>query len=310
MRYMLDTNICIYLIRQQPPEVLARLETLYRGDAVMSVVTQAELRAGIEMHPASKIQNEHALSALLEDIPALPFDQNAAEKYGVLRAAVRDRSRNALDRLIAAHALALDLTLVTNNEQDFSCYPNLRVENWVNRLQETTAIYTTDSKIIIHYTTGLCSLGTVLVAQNERGICAILLDDNAVALTQDLQQRFPDAELIDSTAILQPLLKKVTNFIAAPENKTEFPLDLDGTDFQKKVWQALRKIPAGKTATYTDIANSIGSPSAVRAVASACAANPVAVVVPCHRVLRRDGGLSGYRWGIERKRALLQREAE
>src|SRR6478752_6168475 len=129
MRYMLDTNICIYLIRQQPPEVLARLETLYRGDAVMSVVTLAELRAGIEMHPASKIQNEHALNALLEDIPALPFDQYAAEKYGVLRAAVRDRNRNALDRLIASHALALDLTLATNNEQDFIGYQGLRLEN-------------------------------------------------------------------------------------------------------------------------------------------------------------------------------------
>lgn len=161
----------------------------------------------------------------------------------------------------------------------------------------------------IHYATGLCASGTVLAAQNERGICAILLGDNADALVQDLRQRFSGAELIDSNATLQPLLKQVADFIATPGKKTDFPLDLQGTDFQKKVWQALRKIPVGKTTTYTDIAKSIGSPSAVRAVAGACAANPIAVIIPCHRVLKRDGSLSGYRWGIERKRELLLREA-
>lgn len=130
MRYLLDTNICIYLIRQHPPEVLHRLESLHRGDVVMSVITLAELRAGIEMQPDSRQQNEQALTHLLEDIPALPFDEHAAVDYGILRTAVRDRQRNALDRLIAAHALSLDLILVTNNEQDFHHYPGLRVENW------------------------------------------------------------------------------------------------------------------------------------------------------------------------------------
>lgn len=141
MRYLLDTNICIYLIRRQPPEVLLQLENLYRGDAVMSVVTLAELRAGVEMHPDSREQNERALSALLEDIPALPFTSDEARQYGILRAAVRDRQRNALDRLIAAHALSLDLTLVTNNERDFQHYPDLRVENWVGQVHEAGAGY-------------------------------------------------------------------------------------------------------------------------------------------------------------------------
>lgn len=136
MRYLLDTNICIYLIRRHPADVLGRLEQLQRGDVAMSMVTLAELRAGVEMHTATRQQNEQALAALLEDIPALPFAEEAALHYGILRAAVRDRQRNALDRLIAAHAVSLDLTLVTNNEQDFLHYPGLRVENWVNQVHE------------------------------------------------------------------------------------------------------------------------------------------------------------------------------
>lgn len=141
MRYLLDTNICIYLIRRHPPEVLHRLESLHRGEVAMSVVTLAELRAGVEMYPASRLQNERALTALLEDIPALPFSDEAALNYGILRAAVRDRQRNALDRLIAAHALSLDMTLITNNEQDFLCYPGLRVENWVTQVHESIPVY-------------------------------------------------------------------------------------------------------------------------------------------------------------------------
>ena len=141
MRYLLDTNICIYLIRRQPPEVLVRLEQLYQGDAVMSVVTLAELRAGIEMQPDHRAENERAMELFLQDIPAMPFAAEAAWQYGVLRAAVRDRQRNALDRLIAAHALSLDLTLVTNNEQDFLHYPGLRVENWVTQLHEPRSDY-------------------------------------------------------------------------------------------------------------------------------------------------------------------------
>ena len=130
MRYMLDTNICIYLIKNHPPQVLRRLEALNQGDAVMSVVTYAELRAGLEIQTANREQDEHALSLLVGRIPVLPLTESDAERFGVLRAAVRDRSRNAMDRLIAAHAVNSGVTLVTNNEADFNDYPGLVVENW------------------------------------------------------------------------------------------------------------------------------------------------------------------------------------
>jgi tRNA(fMet)-specific endonuclease VapC len=131
MRLMLDTNICIYLMRHQPPQVARRFAALQQGDAVMSAVTYAELRYGVELRPDLADAAETALAALVDLIPVLPFDATAARRYGELRAAVRDRQRNALDRLIAAHALANDLTLVTNNEADFRVYPGLRVENWI-----------------------------------------------------------------------------------------------------------------------------------------------------------------------------------
>lgn len=131
MRYMLDTNICIYLMKAHPPEVLARLIQLDHGDVVMSIITYAELRVGLEGLGSTRAQNERALHLLTSDIPVLPFDEAAAERYGVQRAAVRDRRRDALDRLIAAHATSLGLTLITNNEADFRDYPGLVVENWV-----------------------------------------------------------------------------------------------------------------------------------------------------------------------------------
>jgi tRNA(fMet)-specific endonuclease VapC len=128
---MLDTNICIYLMKPHPPEVLARLLQLDHGDVVMSIITYAELRVGLEGLGSTRAQNERALQLLTSDIPVLPFDEAAAERYGVQRAAVRDRRRDALDRLIAAHAASLGLTLITNNEADFRDYPGLIVENWV-----------------------------------------------------------------------------------------------------------------------------------------------------------------------------------
>lgn len=131
MRYMLDTNICVYLMKAHPPEVLARLLLLDHGDAVMSIVTYAELRVGLEGLGPTRAQNERALHLLTLEIPVLPFDETAAVRYGVQRAAIRDRRRDALDRLIAAHAASLGLTLVTNNEADFKVYPGLSVENWV-----------------------------------------------------------------------------------------------------------------------------------------------------------------------------------
>ena len=130
MRYMLDTNICIYLMKRHPARVLSRLETLQQGEAVMSVVTHAELRAGLEMQVANRAHDEQVLALIVRRIPVLPFDEAASVSYGILRAAVPDRRRHALDRLIAAHALSIGATLVTNNEADFQDYPGLVVENW------------------------------------------------------------------------------------------------------------------------------------------------------------------------------------
>jgi AraC family transcriptional regulator of adaptative response/methylated-DNA-[protein]-cysteine methyltransferase len=161
----------------------------------------------------------------------------------------------------------------------------------------------------IRFAVGECSLGSILVARSELGVCAILLGDDPDALARDLQDRFPRATLIGGDAEFEQLVAQVVGFVEAPGLGLDLPLDVQGTAFQQRVWQALQEIPAGSTASYTEIASRIGSPKAVRAVAQACAANALAVAIPCHRVVRNDGGLSGYRWGVERKRALLQREA-
>ena len=153
------------------------------------------------------------------------------------------------------------------------------------------------------------SLGRVLVARSGKGVCAILLGDEAEALASDLARRFPRAHLQRDDASLRDIVAAVARLIEAPAQDPGLPLDIRGSAFQRKVWSALSAIPGGATASYADVAARIGAPASVRAVAGACAANPLAVVVPCHRVVRRDGGLSGYRWGIERKRVLLQREA-
>jgi AraC family transcriptional regulator of adaptative response/methylated-DNA-[protein]-cysteine methyltransferase len=161
----------------------------------------------------------------------------------------------------------------------------------------------------IQFAVGECSLGSVLVGGSDRGICAILLGDDPDALGRELQDRFPRARLIGGDAAFERLVAKVAGFIEAPRRGLDLPLDLRGTAFQRRVWQALRKIPAGTTASYSEIARRIGAPKGVRAVAQACGANAIAVAIPCHRVVRSDGALSGYRWGVERKSALLQREA-
>jgi AraC family transcriptional regulator of adaptative response/methylated-DNA-[protein]-cysteine methyltransferase len=161
----------------------------------------------------------------------------------------------------------------------------------------------------IRYATGLCTLGVLLVARSEQGICAILLGDSVGALTGELQDRFPRAILTRGEQGFDRLLSTVIAFIESPGIGLDLPLDAQGTAFQRRVWQALRSIPPGETASYTEIASRIGAPDSARAVAQACGANPLAVAIPCHRVVRADGGLSGYRWGVERKRALLQREA-
>ena len=153
------------------------------------------------------------------------------------------------------------------------------------------------------------SLGALLVARSARGVCAISLGDDPDALLRELQDRFPRAELVGGDAGFERLVAQVVGLIAQPGIGHDLPLDVRGTAFQQRVWQALRRIPPGQTASYADIAARIGSPKAVRAVAQACAANTLAVAIPCHRVVRSDGALSGYRWGVARKRALLEREA-
>ena len=162
----------------------------------------------------------------------------------------------------------------------------------------------------IRFAIGECALGSILVARSDRGVCAILLGDDPDALARKLEERFPRAVLIGGDAEFEQLVAKVVGFVEAPALGLDLPLDVRGTAFQQRVWQALREIPAGKTASYAEVAARIGAPGAVRAVAQACGANGLAVAIPCHRVVRTDGTLSGYRWGVERKRALLEREAQ
>ncbi len=162
----------------------------------------------------------------------------------------------------------------------------------------------------IRFAIGQCSLGAILVAQSERGVCAISLGDDPQELARELQDRFPNANLIGGDAAFERLVANVVGMVEAPHLGLDLPLDVRGTAFQQRVWQALREIPAGHTVSYAELAERIGAPQSVRAVAQACGANTLAIAIPCHRVVRSDGALSGYRWGVERKRALLEREAQ
>jgi len=162
----------------------------------------------------------------------------------------------------------------------------------------------------MRFAIGACSLGAILVAATEKGVCAILLGDEPDALLRDLQDQFPRAQLVGGDEAFEQHAAKVIGFVEAPGLGLDLPLDVQGTAFQHRVWDALRRIPAGSTASYAKIADAIGAPKSVRAVARACAANRLAVAIPCHRVVRADGALSGYRWGVERKRALLDKEAK
>ena len=162
----------------------------------------------------------------------------------------------------------------------------------------------------IRFAVAQCSLGALLVAASSTGICEIALDADPEQLVHNLQDRFKAARLIGADTEFETWVAAVVGFVEDPSRGLDLPLDVRGTAFQRRVWEALRDIPAGTTATYTDIAERIGSPRAVRAVARACATNNIALAIPCHRVVRTDGSLAGYRWGIDRKRALLAREAQ
>jgi AraC family transcriptional regulator of adaptative response/methylated-DNA-[protein]-cysteine methyltransferase len=161
----------------------------------------------------------------------------------------------------------------------------------------------------IRFAVGQCSLGAILAAATDKGVCAILMGDDPETLVRDLQDRFPRAELVGDDPAFEATMARVVGLVEQPRAGLDLPLDVRGTAFQQRVWQALTEIQAGRTASYAEIAERIGQPRAVRAVAQACAANALAVAIPCHRVVRNDGALSGYRWGVERKRALLDREA-
>jgi AraC family transcriptional regulator of adaptative response/methylated-DNA-[protein]-cysteine methyltransferase len=171
-----------------------------------------------------------------------------------------------------------------------------------------TAFRAGGSGASIRFAIGACSLGAILVAATDKGICAILMGDDPDQLARDLQDRFPQAELRGAEADFEATVATVVGFVESPALGFDLPLDVRGTAFQQRVWQALRAIPAGSTVSYAELAERVGVPSGARAIAGACAANPVAVAIPCHRVVRQDGSISGYRWGVERKAALLKRE--
>jgi AraC family transcriptional regulator of adaptative response/methylated-DNA-[protein]-cysteine methyltransferase len=176
-----------------------------------------------------------------------------------------------------------------------------------------TAFRRGGSGATIRFAIAQCSLGAILVASTAVGICAILMGDDPEALARDLQDRFPNAELIGAERDYETVVAQVIGLVEAPETGLDLPLDVRGTAFQQRVWQALRAIPAGRTVSYTELAELVGAEdgkkkTGARAVAGACAANAIAVAIPCHRVVRNDGAISGYRWGVERKQALLERE--
>jgi AraC family transcriptional regulator of adaptative response/methylated-DNA-[protein]-cysteine methyltransferase len=161
----------------------------------------------------------------------------------------------------------------------------------------------------IRFAVGQCSLGAILVAATEKGVCCILLGDEAEPLVHDLQDRFPKAVLVGGDGEFEIWVAQVVGAVENGSHELNLPLDIRGTAFQQRVWQALREVPYGQTTTYSELAACIGAPKSTRAVSRACAANPIAVAIPCHRVIRTDGTLAGYRWGIERKETLLRREA-
>ncbi|HLK40523.1 MAG TPA: bifunctional DNA-binding transcriptional regulator/O6-methylguanine-DNA methyltransferase Ada [Polyangiaceae bacterium] len=172
-----------------------------------------------------------------------------------------------------------------------------------------TAFRAGGTGLAIRFAVGQCSLGAILVAATGRGVCAISLGDDPETLVHDLERRFPHANLVGGDAPFERTVARVIGLVERPADGAALPLDVRGTAFQERVWKALGRIPAGKTMSYAELARAVGAPGSARAVARACAANPVAVAIPCHRVVRTDGNAAGYRWGVERKRVLLAREA-
>ncbi|WP_330111204.1 methylated-DNA--[protein]-cysteine S-methyltransferase [Methylophaga thalassica] len=161
---------------------------------------------------------------------------------------------------------------------------------------------------MVFYELGISSLGCLLVARNNRAICFVALADDPDLLVEHLQEKYPHAKQQQNDTLLTSYLIRILNYIELPKGELDLPIEMEGTTFQKSVWMTLQQVPVGQTRTYTELANMLGKPSAVRAVANACAANSLALLVPCHRIVNKNGTLSGYRWGVERKQILLGRE--
>lgn len=218
--------------------------------------------------------------------------------------ATAHRARRVKDKLASS-------TTVTEAIYDAGYNSNGRFYESSNQLlgMTPTAYRAGGADTDIRFAVGECSLGSILVAASNLGVCAILLGNDPDALVRDLQDRFPRAQLTGGNVDFDQTVAKVVGFVEAPALGLDLPLDVRGTAFQQRVWKALTEIPAGTTSSYAQVAHRIGASKSMRAVGGAIAANPLAVAIPCHRVVRSDGSLSGYRWGVERKRALIEREA-
>lgn len=246
-----------------------------------------------QLADAVGISSYHFHRIFKSEVGLTPKAYSAQHRLGKFRAELRGSETSVTDAIFAAGF---------NSSSRF-------YEKGNNALGMSPVAYRSGGEgTDIQFAVAQCSLGAILVAASRKGVCTIGLGDDPDALVQELQDNFPNATLLGGDEDFEKLVAKVIGFIEHPEIGLNLPLDLRGTAFQHRVWQALMKIPAGKKASYFDIAKSIGSPKAVRAVAQACAANKVAVAVPCHRVVRNDGSLSGYRWGVSRKAKLLERE--
>ena len=218
--------------------------------------------------------------------------------------AAETRSRRAADKLRTAETVTEAIYGAGFNSS------SRFYENTDARLgMSPSAVRRGGAGTVIRFAVGEASLGAVLVAATGKGVCAILLGDDPDILVRDLQDRFRNAEFEGGDAHFERMVAQVVGLVEAPGQRLDLPLDIRGTAFQQRVWAALQAVPPGQTATYAEIAQAIGQPKAVRAVAQACGANPLAIAIPCHRVVRSDGDLSGYRWGVERKRKLIDREA-
>jgi len=268
-----------------------------RSDTVAAVCRLIESRA--EVPPLAELARTAGLSAW-------HFHRVFRRETGVTPAAyaAAQRARRVRDRLAASKS-------VTDAIYESGFNSSGRFYEHADAMlgMTPTAYRAGGADTTIRFAVGQCSLGAILVAATARGVCAILLGDDPDELLRDFQKRFPRANLIGADARFEKLVARVVGFVEAPAVGLDLPLDVRGTAFQQRVWQALRAIPTGATTSYGAVARKIGAPRSVRAVARAIASNPIAVAIPCHRVIASDGALTGYRWGIARKRALLDREA-